>query len=84
MSVLDDGFIRHQKHKGPKGKKNRQTGLYRKYTVSISRSVSGKWKRQTTEWERNFTNQGPDKSHGWFMSVDGKNHYNIAKQLASN
>ena len=23
-------------------------------------------------------------THGWFMSVYGKNHYNIVKQLASN
>ena len=22
--------------------------------------------------------------HGWFMSMYGKNHYNIVKQLASN
>ena len=77
-------FYNTPKAQGTKGKNNRQTGLYRKYTVSISRSVSGKWKIQTTEWERNFTNHGPDKSHGWFMSVDGKNHYNIVKQLASN
>ena len=23
-------------------------------------------------------------THGWFMSMDGKNHYNIVKQLVSN
>ena len=34
--------------------------------------------------ERGFQDGGHMHTHGWFMRMYGKNHYNIVKQLASN
>ena len=34
-------------------------------------------KEGVSEWGHMYT-------HGWFMSMYGKNHYNIVKKLASN
>ena len=36
------------------------------------------------EVERGFRMGGHMYTHGWFMSMYGKNHHNIVKQLASN
>ena len=36
------------------------------------------------EGGRGVQDGGHMYTHGWFMSMYGKNHYNIVKQLASN